>query len=493
MEEAELNSFDGDTIYVLPSPANYILDGQIFLKPGQKLIGEGPDVTQVPQNAAGARVTYSGPPFAGSISKSAVVRLSPDNEICNIHFVNQNFGAIIGLDDIGGTPSPFGYGDVKVNQCLFTGGILAIESPFQQFVLFVASDTGITNLDFTNNVVKDGEIISGLRVEADGNSVCTVNTENNTVNNIGLDAFLYLGFGDGTMEVNMLNDTLDDIGALGPLSSSANSDGVTVLVGNAAKIDILIDGYDYRNTSQVGGFSATAMEFLTLGPGFGDPPSQWADGAEITARLVNSSIRDTVTESIEVIQLGTNCLVDLEIDNTQILDANPREINVITGGAFQGGAISLLCSIFQPGNTTNLKIENSDIIGSTKYAVSALDGIAGAFGTVVIDMGNGALGSVGNNIIIGNALGDIELFFVNGVGQNNYWGGSREATVSTLTGSTFDDSNPLTSIPQRFYKKRCDKKKCHKRRKKRCHKRRCHKKHKKRCHKRRCHKRCEKC
>ncbi len=479
LEEAEANSVDGDTIYVLPSPANFVLDGQIVLKPGQKIIGKGPRVTQVPQNAAGARITNT----TGVIGNSrAVVRLAEDgnNEICNIHFVNPISTSIVGNTD--GDPSSFGYGDVKVNQCLFTGGLLNSGGGFIQFSTFISSSTGVTNVEFTNNVVKDGETLAGLQLRCSGNFIGTANTKNNIMNNIGYRSFSFSSFENSSIDVTMLNDTVDNIGARGPDSIFANADSILVQLANAGKINIFVDGYDYRNTSQVGGIGNTAIEFFIIGPAAG-PPAQWSDGAEITAKIVNSSIRDSVTESIQLWDFGTNCLIDVEIDNTQILDAKPRGIIDITGGLLQGGAISILTSVLQGGNTVNLKVENSDIIGSTKYAVSALDGLTGVFGTTVLDMGNGSLGSVGNNIIIGNALGDIELLFVNGVGQNNYWGGSREASVSTLTGSTFDDSNPLTSIPQRFYKKchkRCDKK-CHKS----CDKRKCNKKrHKRRCNKR---------
>ena len=113
-----------------------------------------------------------------------------------------------------------------------------------------------------------------------------------------------------------------------------------------------------------------------------------------------------MNEAILLIPLGVNSTMDVAIRNTRIVNAKPSNFP-FHEPASMGGAITWT-TFFAGANTVSfsLLMENTDVIGSTENAITLWDTMGSS---PVIDLGGGALGSVGNNRIFDNVAGDVEL------------------------------------------------------------------------------------
>ncbi len=432
LEGAETASGAGDTIYIVHTISAVVLDGQIVLKPDQKLIGLGPDVRNVPENAAGARITYSGGGGVG-YPAGAVVQLSSGNEVANIHFKDFRFFGIVGID--------VDFSGANIHDNLFTGGDIVENFEFH-YSVYLESSSGNSAVTVTDNVVRNGAMIDGIGVRHAAASSGTYHFRNNHFDNIGGRAHTLLTFDTASIYADILDSSANNIGAFGEYSDFANADSILFQTGGGS-IDALVQGYTYDNTDQVGGASNTGVEVFLTG-----------DGDRVSLRIEDSTFSNAVTEAIQLNNLATNGLVEVEIRGTKVLNANPRQ-----GASFGlgvGGAISVLPDCLPPalfnciglgggGNMTHVLIEDSDIIGSTGYAVTVAD-IGGGF-TSVIDLGGGLLGSLGQNRILDNSVGEVELLSTDVDAKNNWWGENTPRS-SLLGGSSFNFEPRLLSDPR---------------------------------------------
>ena len=433
LEAAEAASGAGDTIYIVQTPSAVVLDGQIVLKPDQKLIGLGPDVTRVPEEAAAARITYSGGGGFG-YPAGAVVQLSTNNEISNIHFKDFLFGGIVAID--------VEFSGANIHDNLFTGG--EIVEGFNRFSVYLTSSSGNSAVTFRDNVVRDGVVLAGIIVEHYADSSGTYLFEGNHFENIGLRSHILWTFDTAFIHADILDSSANNIGALGEFSDFANSDSILMQLSNSSTMDVFVDGYTYDNTGQFGGVSNTGLELFLVGEGFA-PPAIWATNAEATLKINNSSFSNAVTEAIQLLNFGVDSVMDVQITNTTVLDAKPRQFNAVIG--VDGAAIAVAPSfVFSSGNQTSVKIENSDIIGSTGYGFGVYDLGATGFNSV-IDLGGGDLASFGQNRILNNAVGDVELLESNGIGRFNWWGGD-SPVINIIGGGAFDTVPELLADPR---------------------------------------------
>ncbi|MBT8102175.1 MAG: hypothetical protein KJO95_04350 [Gammaproteobacteria bacterium] len=433
LEAAEAASGAGDTIYILQSDKHAILDGQIVLKPDQKLIGLGPDVTNVPENAAGARMTYSGGGGFG-YPEGAVVQLSTNNEISNIHFKDFLFGGIVAID--------VDFSGANIHDNLFTGG--DIVEGFQRWSVDLESSSGNSVVTFRDNVVRDGVVLGGILAVQGEDSSGTYHIEGNHFENIGFNAHALFTSDTASLHADILDSSANNIGALGEFSDFANADSIYLQLSQASTMDVVVDGYTYDNTDQVGGVSNTGLELFLPGEGL-QPPERWANSAEATLKINNSSFGNAVTEAIQLLNTGVDSVIDVEITNTTVFDANPRQAAAVLG--LDGGAIAVLPNFFfSSGNQTSVMIENSDIIGSTGYGVAVYDVGATGF-SATLDMGGGDLASIGQNRVLGNAVGDVALLESNGIGRFNWWGGD-PPVINIIGGGAFDTVPELLADPR---------------------------------------------
>ena len=434
LTDAELVSGEGDTIYIKQSNKHAILDGQIVLKPNQKLIGLGPDVRNVQENAAGARITYTGGGGSG-YPDGAIVQLSSGNEIANIHFKDFLYGAIGGID--------VDFSGANIHDNLFTGG--NIVEGFQRWSVFLKTSSGSSEVIVRDNVIRDGVLLAGIRVDHLDDSSGTYHFEGNHFDNIGLRPHLFWTFDTAFIKASILNSSANDIGALGEFSEFANSDSILMQISGSSKMDVVVDGYTYDNTGQFGGISNTGLELFIIGDGIGGPPEFWANNAQVTLKINNSSFSNAVTEAIQLLNFGVHSTINVEVTNTMILNAKPQQIGQDIG--FVGAALSVLPEFLNnSGSQTFLKVENCDIIGSTGAAVGIYDGGTNGFNSV-IDLGGGLLGSLGQNRFLDNASGEIELYQTHGIGESNWWGEDLPR-IDLQVGSSFDFDPTLLADPR---------------------------------------------
>ena len=150
--------------------------------------------------------------------------------------------------------------------------------------------------------------------------------------------------------------------------------------------------------------------------------------------IFDSVIENAVTDPIQFSNSGRNSDLSYEIRNTKIIGGNPQQ---------GGGGISLnLQSVPNSGGRTTLLVENTDIIGTTGYGF-ALNNRGGGDGhSVIVDLGGGALGSLGRNRVIGNDKGALKVPESRITAQHNWWGGG-EPTVYNSENQPSGDARVL--------------------------------------------------
>ena len=426
--DAEAASGPGDTIYIRQSPSHTLLDGSIVLKPDQKLIGLGPDVTIASVNAAAARVTNS----AGG----TIVTLSSGNEISGIHFQPTSGSSIVsGIAN---------YSNANIHHNLFSE--LPGSTPFAWNILFLTFFGDVDSVNINNNVFRDCAFMGSIQVVHFGNSTGDYNFQGNTFADIQESSYALV-----SLDTSSINATIKDSTSINIGVGDWNADSIVLALIGASTMNVLVDNYHYDNPEQVGNNLNTGLEAF-LSP---DTPPIFmpSNGSELTLEIVNSSFANSVADSIQLLNLGSNNIMDVTIRNTQVINANPQDSKLFFG---HGGAISfvseysgLLFGIGQvsnSGNQSSLLIENSDIIGSTDYGVVLLDQGDDGF-TATIDMGGGALGSVGQNRILDNVSGDIVIENLDAIGGLNWWGEDAPQIIE-IGGATFNEEPVLLTDPR---------------------------------------------
>jgi hypothetical protein len=325
---------------------------------------------------------------------------------------------------------------------------------FARWSIDLESSSGNSDVIVRDNVIRDGVVLAGILAFNQGDSSGTYLLEGNHFDNIGLRPHFFWTFDTASLHAEILDSSADNIGALGQFSAFANSDSILLQLSGSSTMDVVVDGYTYDNTDQVGGISNTGLEVVFWGEGFA-APAIWANGAEATLRINNSRFSNAVTEAMQFNNVGLDSVMSVEITNSTILDANPGQIpgflNGPLGTDLAGSAISLLTGNFlvpsgSGASQVSLSIENSDIIGSTGYAVGVYDTNTDGF-SATVDLGGGSLGSSGHNRILDNVVGEIELYRSNGIGSLNWWG-EDPPRVDITGGGAFVTAPELTADPR---------------------------------------------
>ena len=98
------------------------------------------------------------------------------------------------------------------------------------------------------------------------------------------------------------------------------------------------------------------------------------------------------------------------------------------------------------GGKLTLLVEESEIVCSKAFAVAVANGSGEA--VAVIDLGGGALGSKGLNVITGSVEGTFKLQVEKLTARNNWWGGAEPTITLIGEGGGADVSSPLPAPPQ---------------------------------------------
>lgn len=397
LAEAEAASDSGDTIYLLSSDT--VLDGGITLKPGQKLLGLGPDGQVATEPTERVRVTST-----AALPGGVVVTLADGNEVAGLHFVDIANHALAGHGtDFSGT---------FIHHTTFSGNAEThIEDERGQVyaVSFDASEGTRDDIRIEDSRFVDGEDLGAIRVFHSGDSQGHYRFQRNEFSDLGGRAYFVRTRERSRVESIILDSVADNIGR-----GDRNSDSIIpYLMGQSEQV-MLVRNYRFNNTRQVGNQSNTGIEAYMFGPPRPDEPN-WCTACTLTLKIHDSVLENAVTDSIQFSNSGRNSVLSYEIRNTRIIGGNPRQ---------GGGGISLnLQSVPDGGGSTQLLVENTEVVGTTGYGFTLNDRGGGPH-DLVVDLGGGVLGSQGHNRFIDNEKGAMRVPPAARItAQHNWWGG----------------------------------------------------------------------
>ncbi|MVU76075.1 hypothetical protein GPX89_02310 [Nocardia sp. ET3-3] len=312
LARAEARSRDGDTIIVQPSTAT--LDGGIALKPGQKLLGDGPAVIGAANDAALPRISNTTDDHDGD-----AVRLAPRTEVRNLVITGARRGGIYGSDaadtviagnDVTATNQEcadgFMIGPFGLPPTLPLGvsipalpDFITLNNGWAAIMTDFHDATGTVRIE--DNTVHDTACGDGIDLRALGASRIDADVSGNTLRaiNLGLAKLSVLTIGVQAGDNAGLTGRLDrnsetDIAttATGLLNAMADSEGVFINPFGQAHLDISVDANQFHNG--YGNFSANGLEYATT------------SGAPDSRVRVTDSVFDNVTgDVIENYNLST--------------------------------------------------------------------------------------------------------------------------------------------------------------------------------------------
>jgi hypothetical protein len=492
----EAASAPGDFIKILPSPADVPpLEGGIALKDGQHLIGSGPPVTRASEDEPRAQITNSNPDRYGG---DAIV-LADYNVVANLHISNANRAGIAA----DGVKNPWIYGNLITghNQGKFEGAVLPGftlgETMVPEFHIgygaIQVTAKGHQNLGvvhISRNVIRGAAgngVLLNLWEEARANLVLRRNVfEDLTLFEVEpfrvVEAVLIDSEDNAHITTRISGTSIDKIG-----SDTSNSDGIVFALDGSSVQRTTIRGLTYRNTTGVGGISATGTELYI---------AQLSEGTQFDLRVKDADYRQMVSDGLQFSVLGSRAQVSARITDSVITEAHGS-------GQIGGNAGNCLAiSNFGVDNTIALEVKRSDLTECSAMGVfvrnlgtltdldihvarSTLSGNAlanfwtemvGPIGNLAIrmekndveespegivllnpssnvmasdiDLGGGSLGSSGLNRIVGNTT-DARVENLVVVAEENWWGNSAGPQNLELLGTASVDFDPFLTMDPR--------------------------------------------
>ena len=466
---AEVQADDScKVIHVLYSDT--ALDGGIWLRDGQKLLGkegkhgELPIITNTTEPALipgypyfveGGEYDYwvhqslSGPVGIGII-------LAKDNEIKNIHIEKTQSTSIIGTPHF----QPFG-GEIKLNNVLITEanqfGLFAIwdpvSTPSSSVLLASGEDIDIT---IQNSDIGQSNVPS-IIIFTNDSSHGEVTIKNTLVHDQAQLSPYYetsagisiIATGSSSINASIKNVKVDNIGS----NSISNSDGLILLNSGNGYMTAEVDGYHYTNPDE-GGHSGTSCGIEL---GYWDPMG----GGTFSAVVKSSIIEGAYRAGIQVLDGNSNGLNTGS--NTLDVTLIDNEISGVVGYGIEAFAVDT------PNSSLSLTMQNNTIsdigyigidIGArgdldsfevllenntVENAVTSLRFLN--YGSIInnlqLDAGLGGLGSAGMNRFVNSTKYDAFIYGMPVSAKNN-WGGSDAGPTSIFEGGFgFIDVEPF--------------------------------------------------
>ncbi|MEC3915543.1 hypothetical protein [Nocardia sp. CDC160] len=301
LARVESVSRDGDTIIVQSSMAT--LDGGIALKPGQKLLGDGPAVVGATDTVALPRIANT----TGNHDGDAV-RLAAGAEVRNLVITGARRGGIYGSDaadvvisgnDVTGTNQQcadgFMIGPFGLPPTLPLGAsipalpdFITLNNGWAAIMTDFHGAAGAVRIE--GNSVHDTACGDGIDIRALGTSRVDADVIGNSLRaiNLGLAKLSVLTIGvqagdtarlTGRLNANSETDIATPATAL--LNVMADSEGVFINPFGQAHLDISVDANQFHNG--YGNFSANGLEYVTT------------SGAPESRVRVTNSVFDNVT------------------------------------------------------------------------------------------------------------------------------------------------------------------------------------------------------
>ncbi|KAA1417681.1 hypothetical protein F0U44_15405 [Nocardioides humilatus] len=382
LEDVEAVAAPGDTIKVLPSGRP--LDGGILLKPGQTLVGVGPDVTELAEADPAPTLTNT-----GSGNDGDAVRLADGVTVRNLRIRDSQRGGIYGEDvtsvrvignDVAGhnTSCVRGFLIPPFNAPTNVPGVgLPISGGLPNGWAGIMVD-GDSRVDATvlvaDNVVHDADCGDGIDVRTSGTASYRATIAGNDVHGLRQGSKLksVLAIGVQARDTSTLVATItdnrqsalgnpDDIN-LGP--EGADSEGVFVNGVGPSSITAIVERNVYTNDEGIGGFSANGLEAVTMG-----------DGSRLSVVVRDSSFSGSPGDVIEEGALGTNARLRMRLErvvaerstgigNTYLLPFNNGDC-VLAGSLGAGNDVGLVVrdSVFRDCASNGLAIGSNVVNG----------------------------------------------------------------------------------------------------------------------------------
>jgi hypothetical protein len=361
----EATSAPGDFINILRSPADAPpLEGGIALKDGQHLIGSGPPVTGVSEDEPRAKITNSDPNRYGG---DAIV-LADYNVVTNLHISNAHRAGIA----VAGVKNPWIDGNLITghNQGGFEGAVLpgftlgetvVPEFPVGYGAIQVTAngrlDLGVVYI--SQNVSRDAAsngVLVSLGEDARAELVLRRNVFEDLTLGAGtlrpfrvVEAVLIESEGNAHITTWVSDTSIDRIG-----SDTSNSDGIGFALDGSSVQHATIQGLTYRNTTGVGGISATGTELYIAQPSV---------GTQFDLHVKDADYRQMVSDGLQFSVLGSEAWVSVRIADSVITEAKGS-------GQIGGNAGNCLdVANFGADNTIALEVKRSDLIGCSAMGV----------------------------------------------------------------------------------------------------------------------------
>lgn len=358
-----------------------------------------------------------------------------------------------------------------------------------------------------HNVVHDAECGDGIDVRTWGTASYRVTIAGNDVHGLrqgpAFKSVLAIGVqarDRSSLVARISGNRQSDLGNpedlnLGP--EGADSEGVFVNGVGPSRLRAVVERNTYTNADGIGGFSANGLEAVTMG-----------NGSHVSVLVKDSSFSGSPGDVIEEGALGTNAVLTMRLDhvvaerssgvgNTYLLPFNNGDC-VLAGSLGAGNAVRLTVrdSVLRhcannglalgsnvvngrgPTESLSLDVDRTTIVGnsgsnlgvrnftglrslSVRVQRSDLAGRAGPGPAVAdvtiedlgrteserIDLGGGALGSLGGNCV--RAVAGVEVVRYDVAARGVWWGrsGGPGLLTTLVVGGSLDTADPLAAAP----------------------------------------------
>lgn len=367
--------------------------------------------------------------------------------------------------------------------------------------------TGLT-ATIDHNVVHDATCGDGIDVRYSGTARGTATVTDNRIDKLGQGrtflSLLAIGLqatDSARLRGQIHRNSQTELGNALDLNlvQGADSEGVFLQATGPAHLTALVTHNSYANAEGHGGFSANGLEMASMGKGarmnatirdskFSDPTGDVIENAALGTDAVMNMTLERVTaqraagvgntflipanngDCVVAGSLGARNVVGLTVRNSVLRDCSNNGLsigsNVVNGSGpttaidvdvdktsitgNRGGNLGV--RNFTKLDSLKVKVQRSDLrrttgLGSSIAAVAAED--LGSTTSSSIDLGGGALGSVGQNCIAGGLLTSVNVLRYDVSATDNWWGqaGGPTSGQTVVTGGALDTASPLAHTP----------------------------------------------
>lgn len=309
-----------------------------------------------------------------------------------------------------------------------------------------------------------GNTEEGIRYEvgSSSGSQLRITSKNNVANTNGGTAGIYsVSSGDGRLRLTANGDS----------ASNNTANGFFVQAGGTSTNQTITAKNITANTNGQIGLAIDVQDDagVTLSLNNTNTSTNTSDGLNIISRsdttlnatVLNHTSVGNTQQGVDITADGTSTVMDIDLDNLDISTSGNSGVFLrarsngtinatLTDSTIDNNTASGLFIEGAGSANTSVQVDTTDVTNSSTFNLNLLDNTSGTYN---VDLGGGALGSVGENRIF-NA-GNVDVFGnLNGSAvpaQSNWWGvgsGLSGGETNLISGGSIDASSPLTSDPR---------------------------------------------